>query len=84
MRMPSQPVVLTVEQITELNTKLSTLRHDVNNKLALIMAAAELMHYKPEAAEKMMETLNEQPGKISESLTNFSNHLEKLLGISKI
>ena len=43
MVLPDQPVTLTVEQIRELNQKLSTLRHDVNNNLALVIAAAEII-----------------------------------------
>ena len=53
MGLPSQPVTLTVAQIDELNRKLSTMRHDVNNNLSLIMAALELMRYKPETAPRM-------------------------------
>ena len=44
---------MNVEQISELNKKLAALRHDVNNNLALIIAAVEMIHRKPEAAERM-------------------------------
>ena len=54
MRLPSQPVTLTPEQIEELNRKLATMRHDINNQLSLIMAALELIHYKPETGERMI------------------------------
>ena len=47
MPLPNQPVTLNVEQIGELNRKLSTLRHDVNNGLALVVAAAEIIRRKP-------------------------------------
>ena len=39
MGLPAHPVTLTVEQIEDLNRKLSTLRHDINGDLALIVAA---------------------------------------------
>ena len=84
MRMPTQPVSLNVEQIAELNQKLSAMRHDINNHLALIMAAVELIQYKPESVEKMMETLYEQPTKISDSMGKFSDDFEKMFGISKL
>src|ERR1043166_2110887 len=34
MKLPGQPVSLTPEQINELNEKLSTVRHDINNNLS--------------------------------------------------
>jgi len=68
MGLPSQPVTMTVEQVDELNRKLSTMRHDINNQLSLIMAAVELVRYKPHLAERMMSTLVEQPPRIAETI----------------
>jgi hypothetical protein len=81
MRMPSQPVHMSVEQIQDLNRKLSTLRHDINNHLSLIMAAAELIRHKPQMAERMMETLVEQPQKITNAMNKFSSEFENTFGI---
>lgn len=83
MALPTQPVTLTVEQIIELNKKVSTLRHDINNNLTLIMAALELIRYKPDMAEKMIATMSEQPMKISAAMTRFSEEFEKTFGISR-
>lgn len=83
MRMPSQPVNLSVEEIQDLNHKLSTLRHDINNHLSLIMAATELLRHKPQMAERMMETLIEQPPKITEAMAKFSHEFEHTFGISR-
>jgi membrane-bound ClpP family serine protease len=83
MELPEQPVTLTAEQIAELNRKLSIMRHDVNNNLALIIAAAEVVRYKPHLADKMMATLSEQPPKIGEAIAKFSAEFEKLFGISR-
>jgi hypothetical protein len=83
MPLPNQPVTLNVEQIDELNKKLVTLRHDVNNNLALIVAAAEIIRRKPEAAERMWNGLTEKPHKIAEAVTQFSRELEKALGITR-
>lgn len=83
MGLPNGPVTLTPEQVTELNAKLSTLRHDVNNHLSLIVAAVELIKYNPEVANRMSATLAEQPPKISEELARFSSEFEKCLGISR-
>jgi len=65
MGLPSQPVTLSTGQIEELYRRLSTMRHDINNTLSLVTAAAELMRHKPQMAEKMTATLLEQPQKIS-------------------
>jgi hypothetical protein len=83
MPLPKQPVTLTVEQIGELNRKLSTLRHDVNNNLALVVAASEIIRRKPESAERMWNGLVEKPQKIAESIAQFSRDLEIALGITR-
>jgi hypothetical protein len=83
MQLPSQPVTLTVEQIGELNRKLSTMRHDINNHLSLIIAAVELIRYKPDTAERMLHTLVEQPPRVADSLAKFSREFEHALGITR-
>jgi len=83
MGLPTQPVTLTVADIDELNRKLSTMRHDVNNNLSLIMAALELMRYKPETAQRMLATLAEQPPKITKTVGEFSSAFEKTLNITR-
>jgi hypothetical protein len=82
MGLPNQPVTLTVEQIEDLHRKVSHLRHDVNNYLSLIIAAMEIIRHKPELAEKMTATMMEQPGKIGEAISKFSDQFEKTLGIT--
>jgi hypothetical protein len=83
MALPPKPVTLTVEQIDEINRKLSTLRHDINGDLALIVAAAELIKLNPDLKEKMLTTLLEQPPKIRERTDKFSAEFEKLFGITR-
>lgn len=82
MALPNGPVILSVDQVKELHDKLSTLRHDVNNYLSLIVAAAELIKFNQGMAARMSPTLAEQPAKISEEIRKFSAELEKALGIS--
>jgi len=48
-------VTLSVEQIRELNRSLATLRHDINNQLSLIAAAAEIIRFNPDMAKRMAE-----------------------------
>ena len=83
MGTPSNPVTFTPEQVEELNRKLSTMRHDINNHLSLIVAAAELLRYKPEMRERMTATLAEQPNKIMSELSKFSTEFEQAFGISR-
>lgn len=83
MTLPPQPVTLSVPEIDELNRRLSTMRHDINNHLSLMMAALELVRRKPEAVERMAGTLAEQPGKIAEAMTKFSLDFEKSFGIKR-
>jgi hypothetical protein len=83
MTLPTQPVILTVEQIAELNRRLSNMRHDINNHLALVLAASELIRAKPHMAERMTATLVEQPPKIAAALQGFSAEFEQSLGIHR-
>lgn len=83
MALPNGPITLTVQQIEELNKKLSALRHDVNNHLSLIVAAAELIKFNPESASRMCGTLGEQPPKIADEISRFSAELERALGITR-
>ncbi len=67
----------------ELNRKLSNMRHDINNNLSLIIAAAELIRHKPHMAERMLATLAEQPPKIADTVAKFSAEFEKTFGITR-
>ena len=83
MPLPTQPVTLDVEQIGALNRHLSAMRHDVNNNLALMIAAVEIVRRKPESAERMWNGLAERPHKIAEAIAQFSRELEAALGITR-
>jgi hypothetical protein len=83
MGVPNQPVTLTVPQLTALNEKLSYMRHDVNNHIALMMAAMEMIQFKPDMTEKMLASILEQLPKITGSVGKFSDEFEKLYGITR-
>jgi hypothetical protein len=83
MALPTEPVTLSVQQLEELNRKLSTLRHDINGDLALVVAAAELIKLNPDILQRMLSTLLEQPAKIRDKVEHFSTELEKMVGISR-
>ena len=83
MALPTEPVTLSVEQIRELNQKLSTLRHDVNGKLGLITLALGALQLKPEEGKRWMSIMGEQPQKIVADLTQFSTEIETALRITR-
>lgn len=83
MGVPNIPATLTPEQVTELNKHLSHMRHEVNNQLALAVAAMELMRFRPEMRDKMLETVAQQPPKITAEIARFSAEFEKAFGITK-
>ena len=83
MALPNQPVTLTIEQVEQLNRQLSTMRHDINNQLSLIVAAVELIRHKPELAMRMISTVAEQPAKIGDALKKFSGEFEATLRITR-
>jgi hypothetical protein len=69
--------------LTELNKKLAHMRHEINNQLALIVAAIELLRMKPELRDRMLETLGHQPPKITEEMSRFSAEFERACGITR-
>ena len=62
---------------------MSAMRHDINNNLSVIIAALELIRYKPEVAERMFASIGQQPAKIGETMAKFSGEFEKILGITR-
>ena len=80
---PKGPVTLTEEQILALHGELRKMRHDVNGRLANIIAAAELMRLRPETAAERLKLLLEQPMKASELIAEFSQQFETQLGLLK-
>jgi hypothetical protein len=83
MAKPTEPVSLSLEQIGELNQKLSALRHDLNNSLSLIAATVELVRRRPTVPEQMWNSLAEQPRKIGDAFSQFSRDLEATLHITR-
>jgi hypothetical protein len=83
MGLPTESVTLTAPQIAELNQKLSDMRHNINNNLALLVAALELIRRKPEIALKMADNMAAQPDRINVEIQAFSSEFEKTLGITR-
>jgi hypothetical protein len=81
MLLPDKPIALTPEQVSDLNKKLSVMRHNVNNYLALIVAASELIRRKPEMAVRLIENIAQQPDRVISEMRSFSDEFEIALGI---
>jgi hypothetical protein len=80
---PSEPVTLNPDEIEELNQKLSSMRHDINNYLTLVVAAVELTRQNPSNATRMLSALADQPGRISDAVKKFSLEFERAMGIKR-
>lgn len=78
------PVTLTEAQVLALHQKLRNMLHDVNGRLANIVAAAELIRLRPDQppAERL-KLLLEQPHKAAESISEFSRAFEGSLGLKR-
>ena len=83
MVLPKEPVSLSPQQVSDLHGRLAEMRHNVNNYLALITAAAEIVLRKPEMAEKLITNLIQQPQKVVEEIRSFSEVFEKELGVRR-
>jgi hypothetical protein len=80
---PRTPATLTAEQVVELNKKLSHMRHEINNQLSMVVAALELIRFRPEMRDKMLDTITQQPPKILAEVAKFSAEFEQAFGITR-
>ena len=80
---PNGPVTLSEEQIMALHSELRKMRHDVNGRLANIVAAAELMRMRPNSAAERLAMLLDQPHKAAESIAEFSREFEAQFGLQR-
>lgn len=83
MGLPKHSVTLTPEAVSELQHQLSEFRHGVNNHLSLIVAAAELLRHRPEMMEQIVQTLIQQPQRISEDMRAFSKEFDRHMGVER-
>jgi hypothetical protein len=79
----SKPVSVTDQEVIALHEKLRLMRHDVNGRLANIVAAAELMRLRPESAAERLTMLLDQPHKAAAAIAEFSREFEELFGLKR-
>jgi hypothetical protein len=75
------PVTLTEEQVFALHRRLRDMRHDVNGRLANIVAAAELIRLRPDAMEDKLRILLDQPHHAADAIGHFSRDFETAFGL---
>jgi hypothetical protein len=76
------PVSVTSQQILALHEKLRVMRHDVNGRLANMVAAAELIRLRPESTAERLQMLLDQPHKAAGAIAEFSREFETLFGLT--
>jgi hypothetical protein len=76
-------VTLSVAQIEELSQHFSFFRHDINNSVGMIGAAAELVRYSPQAAQRWSATVIEQPARIAGKTREFVAEARRIIGLRK-
>lgn len=80
---PGGSVTLREEQILALHQQLRDMRHDVNGRLAVIVAAAELIRMRPTDTEARLTQLLEQPHKAAEAIAEFSRAFEDAFDLKR-
>jgi len=83
MGVPNTPASLTAAQLAELNNQLAHMRHEINNQLAMVVAALEMIRFRPEMRDKMLTTISQQPPMIMAEVAKFSAEFEQAFGITR-
>jgi len=83
VKLPENPITLSVQQIDELNRSLSRVRHDIANHLTIVITAAELASQSPEKSKEHLSLLLGQPPRITDAVKNFTAVFEQALGITR-
>ena len=77
-------VTLTEAQILELHQKLRAMRHDVNGRLANIIAASELIRMRPDQSRvERLQMLQDESFKAKDLITQYSQEFETAFGLSR-
>jgi len=74
---------LSPQQVADLHKKLRDMRHDINGVLAIIVGTLEVMRLYPNDSARFMNSLGQQPVRVTNALKQFSTDFEHFLGITK-
>ncbi len=83
MGMPDKAVELSPSRVAELIERLAEMRHNVNNSLALLVAAGELAQRKTDLGGRFAETISAQPERIAKEIRAFSKTFEQAMGVDR-
>ncbi len=77
-------VTLTEAQILELHQKIRVLRHDLNGRLANIIAAAELIRMRPDQSRaERLQMVQDESFKAKDLLAQYSQDFETAFSLSR-
>ena len=68
------------DEIAQLQTKFSEIKHSINNALAVMMALSEMSQRRPDYAEKLATTVLAKAPQIVTSLQEFTQVLNEKAG----
>ena len=68
------------EELAELQTKFSEIKHSINNALAVMMALSEMSQRRPDYSEKLAATVLTKAPQIVSSLQEFTQALNEKAG----
>ncbi len=80
--MPTTDFMTTIsrDELTQLQSKFSEIKHSINNALAVMMALSEMSQRRPDYAEKLATTVLTKAPQIVSSLQEFTQALNEKAG----
>ncbi len=82
---PTEPVTLTVEQVTQLERELTEMRHDINGDITVLFSAVQLMRYNPSRAQETLANidLSALQEKFRKRVDGFTAEFNRLLQVRR-
>ena len=78
--MSDADITVSREELAELQSKFSEIKHSINNALAVMMALSEMSQRRPDYAEKLASTVLTKAPQIVTSLQEFTQALNDKAG----
>lgn len=78
--MSDEATSITPQELKELQSKFSEIKHSINNALAVMMALSEMSQRRPDYSEKLASTVLTKAPQIVSSLQEFTQALAEKAG----
>jgi hypothetical protein len=78
--MSDADITISREELAELQSKFSEIKHSINNALAVMMALSEMSQRRPDYSEKLATTVLTKAPQIVSSLQEFTQALNEKTG----